>query len=156
MNSHSDVVNYLSNEITSASTSIMQFRNRISFSLFVGPFLLLGSIIIAAKDRQLDLRLHSRDELLAAVGAIIGFLTLGWMAGSIERQTWRNVDRWRILIADIQGGKSVSADEAKSLILDPATTERVRFLYLLAFFVILLTFLATGYLAREIMQFGCS
>jgi hypothetical protein len=40
------LIEYLSAEISTLATNTMTFRSRITFSIFIGPFLILGSLII--------------------------------------------------------------------------------------------------------------
>lgn len=146
-------ISYLSDEITSASTAIMQFRNRISFTVFVGPFIVMGSLIISARNRKLDFAFDSLLEWVAIIVALVGFLALGILAGVIERNTWKNVHIWRNLVAIVQSGTHVTNEKATSGILDLGDKKTALWFYLFAFIIILLTFGATGYLAAEIMQF---
>lgn len=148
-----EIVSYLSNEITSATTAIMQFRNRISFTVFVGPFILLGSVIIAAGKVKLEFKEVGWVWWLWALGAAAGFVYLGWIAGGIEQHAWNQVKKWRELLVAILAGNVVTETEAKSHIVESGVSG-VRLNYLRAFLVILVTFVAIGYLAYKSLKFG--
>lgn len=45
MSCNEKMIEYLSKEIETLTTNIMLFRSRIAFSIWVGPYVLLGSII---------------------------------------------------------------------------------------------------------------
>jgi hypothetical protein len=47
---HEDaLIDHLSREIETHTKNMMTFRARINFAVFVGPFVLLGSIMVSAK-----------------------------------------------------------------------------------------------------------
>jgi hypothetical protein len=98
------IIEYLSKEIETQTNNLMTFRTRVSFAALIGPFFLLGSLIVAAR------RLPKANNLWLIAGGlllmILSYLTLGWAASEIERHTWHQCNVWRGFIAEIFGGNS--------------------------------------------------
>ena len=98
------LIEHLSKEIETQTDNLMTFRTRVSFAALIGPFFLLGSLLVAAK----RIPKASNGWLIAGglVLMILSYLTLGWAASSIERHAWRQCNVWRGLIAEVCGDNS--------------------------------------------------
>lgn len=105
-----DVVQHLSKEIETTTNNMMAFRTRIGFGLLVGPFLLLGSLIVAAKGQPMatNLKWYAWPALLVV---IVCYLGIAYIASKIEAQAWAQCDKWRKLIGELCKTPSRELDE---------------------------------------------
>jgi hypothetical protein len=114
MQPENKLIEHLSKEIETQTDNLMTFRTRVSFAALIGPFFLLGSLLVAAK------RIPKASNGWLITGGlllmILSYLTLGWAASSIERHTWRQCNVWRGLIAEVFCGNNSNV-----------TAERLRF-----------------------------
>jgi hypothetical protein len=94
-----DLVQHLSKEIETTTHNIMVFRTRIGFGLLVGPFLLLGSLIVGAKGQPVTTNLKSAWPALVVI--IVCYLSIAYIASEIEAQAWEQCNKWREIIGDL-------------------------------------------------------
>lgn len=141
---NTEIVKHLSNEIVSYSTSLMNFRSRVSFTLYVGPFILLGSsLAFGAKTGERLIHFELSLEMALALGfTSFLFVLLGNLAGMIEKEGWIKVNQWRSCIARLHLNNEIKLEEFQSLLEDRELEYHVRFGYTLVFFVIFLAFVA--------------
>ncbi len=59
----SEVIQCLSKEIETTTNNATVFRSRISFAVFFGPFIILGSFVVAAKGLPIVLNRDKWDRL---------------------------------------------------------------------------------------------
>ena len=52
-----EIIAYLSKEIETTTNGMMVFRSKISFAVLVGPFLILGTVVYAAKGLPISIHL---------------------------------------------------------------------------------------------------
>ena len=92
------VIKALSDEITKGCDRVMAFRNRVAFLTWVGPIIILGSVVIAAKG-NLPLRAVNVGYVwifgLFAAGC---YIVLGYIAAQIERQAWTHINQLREIL----------------------------------------------------------
>lgn len=105
-----EIIEYLSKEIETVTNGMMVFRSKISFAVLVGPFLILGTLVYAAKG------LHIATEFGAAGWLAIGvvflcYLALAFLSGRIEEDGWRQCNKWRKLISDLQKDPTIEIKE---------------------------------------------
>ena len=101
-----DFIQHLSKEIETQANAIMTFRTRIGFTVFIGPFVLLGSFMVGTKRVP---HIEGLTPGTIAVLVVLGvcYLALGLVGGLIERGVWRQCNRWRALIATLVDRKDV-------------------------------------------------
>ncbi len=104
----------LSKEIETTMNGIINFRTRVGFGMFVGPFVLLGSFIVGAKGQPVSLDL-ARVGWVAPLVVIVCFLLIGLVAAHIEAQAYEQCNRWRQLIWRLSRDPSIDVDEDKDL-----------------------------------------
>src|SRR5712692_5849524 len=106
------LIDYLSKEIETQTNNLMTFRARINLAVFVGPFVLMGSLVFR-NDIPRGIHLWSIKTLIPATVLALIYITLGWVCCSIETQIWRKCNIWRKLIAELSSGirSSVTADQ---------------------------------------------
>ena len=102
MNHAPKLIDHLSKEIIAQTNNLMTFRARINFAVFIGPFVLLGSLLYSSKFLQ-GIR-NWWVFSIALLFLILSYLTMGWACASIEIHVWRQCNKWRALIAQISSG----------------------------------------------------
>lgn len=95
-----DFIQHLSKEIETQTNAIMTFRTRIGFTVFIGPFVLLGSFMVGTN------RVPHIERLTFGTIAVLVFLgfcylALGLVGGLIERRVLLQCNHWRALIASL-------------------------------------------------------
>lgn len=98
------IVDHLSKEIISQSEHAMTWRTRIAFAAWVGPFAVLGGYFVARKDTGIHPRWDTFG-VIALFAAAISFLLLGHVLAEVERHTWNQCNKWRMLIARLSSGE---------------------------------------------------
>ena len=131
----------------------MTFRSRIAFSVFIGPFLILGSIIVSSSKNGLNLSFNSTKAWIAALIAAAAFWALGLISGRIERGSWDQCNQWRQCIIKLQNDNALTEDDLEKMVLDKPYISIV-WVYALSFILILITFATTAYLATELVRGG--
>ncbi|HJR08463.1 MAG TPA: hypothetical protein VJ842_14475 [Pyrinomonadaceae bacterium] len=147
-----EMVKYLSKEIETLSTNTINARNRISFSLWVGPFLVLGSIIVANQKNGFSPSFNTWKSWIAAALAALGFCALGYIAGEIEAGAWKKCNEWRQCIIRLQSEDEVTAKDLEELIIYEQVASRVTHVYTYVFLIILMIFAATAYLTTQLTR----
>lgn len=117
-----DLVQHLSKEIETTTNNMMAFRTRIGFSLCIGPFLLLGSLIVGTKGQPVT-RLNWYYIAPALVGIVICYLGIAYITSQIELQALEQCNKWRRLIRDISKTPSMKINDRR---LEPHLGWRVR------------------------------
>ena len=95
---HSDkLIEHLSKEIETHTKNMMTFRAKINFAVFVGPFVLLGSLMVSAKGvpRSID---FDKRTTIAAILLLMSYILMACTCAAIERQMWRKCNQWRAVI----------------------------------------------------------
>jgi hypothetical protein len=149
---NAEMINYLSKEIETLAKNTMDARSKISFSLLIGPFLVLGSIIVSTPKTGWSPGLHSPSAWIAAGVAVCAFWALGIIAGHIEEGAWQKCNQWRQCIIKIQNDVALSEDQLEELILEQTVVKKVARAYTGVFLLILITFGATAYLAAKLVS----
>jgi hypothetical protein len=96
-----ELIEYLSKEIETVTNGMMVFRSRVSFAVLVGPFLILGTLVYAARDLPGSKHFGWPEALLALVICLC-YLTLAFLSGRIEEDGWRQCNVWRGIISELQ------------------------------------------------------
>src|SRR5438270_13292631 len=78
-----ELVQYLSKEIETTSHNIIAFRTKIGFALLVGPFLLLGSLVVSAKGQPIAFNL-GRLGWFAVVLIALCYFGIAFVGSEIE------------------------------------------------------------------------
>src|SRR5881227_2227157 len=100
-----ELIDYLSKEIETQTNNLMTFRARINLAVFVGPFVLMGSLVFR-NDIPRGIHLWSAKTLIPATLLALIYLTMGWVCCSIETQIWRQCNIWRKLIAELSSSET--------------------------------------------------
>lgn len=145
-----NIMSHLTTEIESKSTNIMNFRTKIAFTVFIGPFLLLGSIIVGTRG-TVKLSLDIANDWWVVLLALLAFLALGWISGAIECQVWKRINKWRRCIVHLQAESDITTTQLQEYLIDNTIEGGITWTYVLAFLVILLAFGASAYIAASIV-----
>lgn len=92
------LIDHLSKEIQTHTNNLMTFRARINLAIFIGPFLLLGSILFRTQGVPRGI---SSDvfTIAACIGLAMSYFIMGMACYRIEAHTWEQCNKWRALIA---------------------------------------------------------
>lgn len=104
------LIEHLSKKIETLTNNLMIFRTRCNFAVFVGPFVLLGSVLIATKGNLHGLSIDLWI-IVSSVGLVLSYATMGIACSSIEAHMWKQCNQWRRLIALITSGESAKIGE---------------------------------------------
>ncbi len=83
----------------------MTFRARIAFTVLIGPFVILGTFLIATEGRLKSIESFRLSFWLAAAGASGAYILLGVYGGLLDRRVMRQCDTWRRLLVKLSGNK---------------------------------------------------
>lgn len=140
------LIDYLSKEIETQTNNLMTFRARINLAVFVGPFVLMGSLVFR-NDIPRGIHLWSVRTLIPATVLALIYLTLGWVCCSIETQIWRQCNIWRELIAELSSGNGS---------VKPGQLEfgypKLRRAYLVVYSAMILAFVCVGILISQVQR----
>jgi hypothetical protein len=92
------LIEYLSKEIETHTNSLTTFRSQVNLTVFVGPFVLLGSVVVASKGLPTGLTFDVWTGL-ALGGLGLSYLVMGFICARIEKHVWIQCNHWRRLIA---------------------------------------------------------
>jgi hypothetical protein len=149
MSFEKELIEYLSKEIETHTNNLMTFRSRISFAGLFGPFLLLGSVLVATKHIPGQVAPVSGNKwIVAGSGLVLSYVALAWAGAAVEKHVWRQCNVWRGLIAQLSQGERVSLTENELKF-----KERLRLGYVFCFVAMSLAFVCVvfmlGYLKLE-------
>jgi hypothetical protein len=106
-----ELIHILSEEINSNTKLVYAFRNRVSFAAWIGPFIVLGSFIVAT-GKALPLQVTN----WWGVGIALFFIVFCYLAlmpyigAGIERQVWEQCDRLRAMIVHLYNNPNYRPD----------------------------------------------
>jgi hypothetical protein len=149
------MINYLSKEIEIMSMNMIDSRNKVSFSLWIGPFLLLGSIIVGTEKGGLGLHAPGLVAwLVMGIAALLFFGVISHVIGQVEEGAWQKCDHWRECIIRIQSGEKLDRKEYERLVLYPELKDKVSDTYRKVFAISFVLFAATVYFISQLLDFG--
>lgn len=106
------LIDHLTKEIEVQNNNMMTFRTRANLPVFLGPFILLGSIVIGQKQTPQGLSIDALT-ITAIVGLAASYLAMGLAAARIEVSMAEQCNKWRGLIAKIVTNESTMAEDIK-------------------------------------------
>jgi hypothetical protein len=107
----SGIVEYLSKEIETTTNNLMTFRTKIAFAVLVGPYLVLGSFLVATRSIPVSWGLGRMGWLVVGFEGLC-FLTSGYMCARIEGDARRQCDEWRQAIAALHENSALNLEQA--------------------------------------------
>lgn len=106
------LIDHLTKEIEVQNNNMMTFRTRANLPVFLGPFVLLGSVVIGQKRTPQGLNIDALT-IIAIVGLAASYLAMGLAAASIELSMAKQCNKWRDLIAKIVTDESTIEDDVR-------------------------------------------
>ena len=102
------MIEYLSKEIETHTNSLMTFRERINFAVFIGPFALLGATLYATGFLHVNWDGITPKGwfgiCFSLVAVSLCYLAMGVACYRIEAHIWDQCNKWRERIAEISRG----------------------------------------------------
>ncbi len=108
MSERDKAIEHITKEIETTINNIYTFRIRSAFTVWIGPFLLLGSVIVA-KNGVYTIEF----DLLSVVSGVVAFVLymgLGIGAGVIEKTNWKRCDDLRKILMGLISEESINID----------------------------------------------
>lgn len=125
------VIEHLSREIETLSNNIMTQRTKSAFTIWIGPYFLLGSLILATNGKY-HFDTTSGWFKAGATVALLCYVALGVIGSIIERHSWLQCNQWRKCILSIAKGESFN----EALCLDRELPKKVRGAYFVVFILL--------------------
>ncbi len=94
-----ELIRHLSAEITTQEQYLSTFRSRISFSVLIGPFAVLGSLLFSAKGKLMWP--HEVKPWIALTCAMLCYLGLGVYGAILDKQVTNQCNAWRKIVASL-------------------------------------------------------
>lgn len=95
---HEDkLIDHLSQDIATHTSYLASFRSRVAFTILIGPFVLLGSFLIATKGEIPAVHLGLYDWA-AIVVTCLCYLTLGVYGATLDKHVVQQCNTWRTQI----------------------------------------------------------
>lgn len=131
------LLEHLGNEITNHTAYLLMFRSRIAFTILIGPFLVMGSFLIATKGVIEVNELNRISIVVAGAIACLCYLGLGWYGSLLDKHVTTKCNDWRRLIYKLQKGSPI---EEKDLVFEH---KKQTLAYLTGLVLVLGAFIAT-------------
>ena len=108
MANDSEFIEHLSKEIETHTNAMMTFRTRIGFTVFLGPFVLLGAYMMGTQRVPV---VHNLTRGTVGLIILLGicYVLLGLVGALIERGMLRQCNRWRNVIVALVDREDVDA-----------------------------------------------
>ncbi len=145
-----ELISHLSKEIEVLSTNMISTRLKAAFTIWIGPYILLGALLIRPQQTtvaaHLDLCIVG---LLVTVSAF--YLLMAYVAGSIERYVAAKCNEWRDLIARLSLEAELDIKEVKRLSQDADLQKSVLSSYIYVWLIMFLSFAAILFIVIHTM-----
>lgn len=138
-------IEHLSKEIETATKNLMIFRTRIGFTFLVGPFFVMGSVLIATKG-EIEPPVWDRELVFFAIVAAVAYMASAAWGANYDRGCQEQCNTWREAIVALQ--KKPNAEPEIN------TKVSARRAYLSGFFLVLILFSALIYCLPHFLPAG--
>jgi len=132
------IIEHITKEIEVITNNIISFRLKNAFTVWIGPFILLGSLILS-KNIHVDY-----DKIQDVIGLIatlpLLFIIMGVMGGLIEQQSWAQCEKLRRAISEITTRDDINSEELYSLISFNNLNRHALIAYTIVFILLLTIF----------------
>lgn len=106
---HQNTLDHISKEIETTLNNTYLFRTRSAFTVWVGPFILLGAVIVAGKSKISLAQDLGGWFWGAVILSFLSYLALGFIAGLIEKANWVRLDQLRSLHLSLSDNSDLEA-----------------------------------------------
>ncbi len=137
-------IEHLSRDIATHTSYLVTFRSRVAFNMLIGPFVLLGTFLIATKGIVPASRLDV-DAIVAIVIACLCYLALGVYGAMLDRHVTGQCNIWRRQIDSL---RKDSPEEIDDIGFEHQKPIRA---YLTGLGLVLLAFLSIVYLLKALL-----
>jgi len=145
MNYSEDRIAQLGKEIETVMNNLMTFRTRIGFTAMTGPFIIVGSVLIATGGKIQMPDLKEPELWIAAALCLITYVILGEYGGTLDAQMTEKCDEWREAIVEISQGRE---PPAKLLMFHHRNKPAYRW----GFGLILVAVISAGFCISKVLQ----
>lgn len=145
---NSELLKIVSKEIELAIQNTYSMRMKVVFTSWIGPFILLGAIVVANKG-PVSIT-YDTKTLFSGIFALLAYFSLAAIFGRYERGNWRRCDRLRELAIDL-----TNRPDLKDRLLDNRYEKNVLLYYAIlsttvaVIFICCLSFVTTPYSALD-------
>jgi len=137
-----ELIKHLSSEIATEMRYLATLRTRVVFTVLTGPFIIIGSLLVAYKG---PLTLTTSHRTTVAVwSALLAYFGLGLYGAMFDFHSTNQCNKWRKAIASLLEGKDVAES-------DLHFEHYARTAYLTGFFLVMVAFLALVFLIMQIV-----
>jgi len=105
-----EIIKHLSSEIKAHSEYLKTLRSQVAFTILVGPFVVLGSFLVATKGAPITAPFRKTQLALAVVGAT-AYLALGLYGSKLDGHVTEQCDRWRCAIFKLSKGEPLTKED---------------------------------------------
>lgn len=133
-----ELIEHLSTEIDTHTKMIFDWRARAAFYWLVGPFVVIGSIVVVTKQVP---TLHSLDNVGIAAAIIVCacFIGIAYLGARMEAHMWDQCNTWRNTIFRLASEKTPALEKAEVVV----AKQRVKTAYMIAHLLLLLAFVSS-------------
>jgi len=139
-----ELIAHLSQEVDTHTKMIFDWRARAAFYWLVGPFVLIGSIVILTKHPLLFSRLNWFGWV-AVIVACFCFVAMSVLGGVMEKTMWDQCNIWRRMIFRLTTNSAPELQEGEIIV-----EQRVLHAYVVAHILLLLLFLSSIFLLARL------
>jgi len=141
------VIEYVSSEIESQLEHMTTWRSRASLSVFLGPYVILGSILIGTKGLAISVTGNLCLFILSVLGLAVCFIGLGFASASVEEHCWDYCNKLRTLVAKLQRGEITKLGDD-----DLVFPHRVKTTYIYTYILLIISFVFTVVIISQLGQ----
>ena len=106
-----EVIKHLSSEITSEMEYLASLRTRLAFTVLTGPFIIVGSVLIAFRGPLVFRGSHGRVIFVAGAVALLSYMLLAVYCAFLDNHSTGQCNKWRRAIVSLLNGKNVDESE---------------------------------------------
>lgn len=137
--SRTALIDYLSNQLATSGTNQVKFRARFLSTIFIGPFLVFGSILVAT-DGKLDFNPQNISTIIGILGLLASWGFLGYLSARLERAYCDSCESFRKMIFKLSTEDSPKLEESEFLFPGQENLEKG---YIAAYICLLIGFSST-------------
>ena len=130
-------IEHLSKEIEAVTANLMTFRTRIGFTVLIGPFIIMGSVLLAT-DGKVTVPKCDYLFIVSLIISVVSYFFLGLYGAQLDKHMSDKNNDWRQAIIELSKGKEPMDEEFKF-------TYRTREFYLLGFAIVLTEFVSVTF-----------
>jgi hypothetical protein len=104
-----DLIKHISAEIVAHQEWLATLRSRMGFTVLIGPFLVLGSVLIATKSAPTIMVWPTeRPPWASFISAVLCFIGCGVYGAFLDKHGTKQCDFWRAILVSVAKGESIS------------------------------------------------